>query len=241
MEGSPALITLAFIASLIPALFWLWFWLREDKAHPEPYRLVAAAFVSGMAIVPLVLPLQKFICDLYNEGLCQPATLHMLLLWVVIEETLKYAAALSVVLWNKAVDEPIDTIVYLIAVALGFAALENALFIFNPLIVGDFIASAQTGFFRFLGPTLLHVVASGTVGAALAFTFYRSQSAKVVAGGIGLFIAIVLHALFNFFIMNANGEKVLLVFFCVWMSVIALFLIFEKIKITYKKRGTPSL
>ena len=54
-------------------------------------------------------------------------------MWVIIEEVLKYSAALMVVLWHKAVDEPIDVIIYMITIALGFSALENALFIFNPL------------------------------------------------------------------------------------------------------------
>ena len=37
---------IAFLAGLIPALFWLWFWLREDKAHPEPRALIATSFIA---------------------------------------------------------------------------------------------------------------------------------------------------------------------------------------------------
>lgn len=155
----------------------------------------------------------------------------MVFMWVIIEETLKYSAALLMILWNKAVDEPIDVIIYMIVIALGFASLENALFIFNPLNAGDYLSSAHTGFFRFLGPTLLHVLASGTVGAMLAIAFYKKNSVKLLYGSIGLFIAIVLHALFNFFIMGASGETILGVFLFVWIGVIALFIIFEKVKI----------
>jgi len=182
-------------------------------------------------VVPLALPMQKLICVLYNNGICQPATLNMVFMWVIIEETLKYSAALLMILWNKAVDEPIDVIIYMIVIALGFASLENALFIFNPLNAGDYLSSAHTGFFRFLGPTLLHVLASGTVGAMLAIAFYKKNSVKLLYGSIGLFIAIVLHALFNFFIMGASGETILGVFLFVWIGVIALFIIFEKVKI----------
>jgi len=222
---------IAFVSGLVPALFWLWFWLREDKEKPEPYLLIALAFIGGMMVVPLALPMQKLICVLYNNGICQPATLNMVFMWVIIEETLKYSAALLMILWNKAVDEPIDVIIYMIVIALGFASLENALFIFNPLNAGDYLSSAHTGFFRFLGPTLLHVLASGTVGAMLAIAFYKKNSVKLLYGSIGLFIAIVLHALFNFFIMGASGETILGVFLFVWIGVIALFIIFEKVKI----------
>lgn len=215
---------IAFLGGLIPALFWLWFWLREDKERPEPYSLIALAFISGMMIVPLALPLQKFALEFYRGE-------NLIFVWVIIEEVLKYGIALIVILWNRAVDEPIDVIIYMITIALGFAALENALFIFNPLVAGDFVNSVLTGNFRFLGATLLHVLSSGTVGALLAFAFYKSTTLKLAFGTLGLFIAIVLHALFNFFIMDASGETILGVFLFVWMGIIVLFLVFEKVKI----------
>ncbi len=215
------------LGGLIPALFWLWFWLREDREHPEPKLLIASAFIAGMAVVTVVLPLQKYALD-------QFVGVPLLFVWVVTEEVLKYAAALVVVLWNKAVDEPIDTIVYMISIALGFSALENALFIFNPFMRGEFTESILTGNFRFLGATLLHVLASGTVGATMALAFYRPKLQRILWSTIGLCIAIVLHTLFNFFIMDANGETILTVFLFVWMGVIVLFLVFEKVKLLEK-------
>ncbi|MCB9814839.1 PrsW family intramembrane metalloprotease [Candidatus Nomurabacteria bacterium] len=214
---------IAFLSGLIPALFWVWFWLREDSDKPEPYFLIAISFIAGMAVVPLALPLQKLAVDLYSGP-------NITVIWVTIEESLKYAAALALIFWNQEVDEPIDMVIYMIVIALGFAALENALFIFNPLVMGEYIGSLLTGGFRFLGATLLHVLASGTVGVFLALTYYRPKSIQVLFGTIGLFMAIVLHALFNFFIMDASGETILIVFLFVWMGIILLFLLFEKIK-----------
>ena len=214
---------IAFLAGLVPALFWLWFWLREDNKHPEPYALIVISFIAGMAVVPLALPLQKLAIELYTDS-------NLILVWVIVEEILKYAAALIIVLWNKEVNEPIDMVIYMIVIALGFSALENSLFIFNPLISGDFYNSALTGSFRFLGATLLHVLASGTVGVFLALAYYKDKMTQVLAGTFGLFIAVVLHALFNFFIMDSSGETILGVFLFVWMGIIALFLAFEKIK-----------
>jgi protease PrsW len=218
----------AFLFGLIPALFWLWFWLREDRKNPEPLLLIAIAFIGGMAVVPLALPLQKMAIDIYSGT-------NVMFVWVIIEETLKYAAALLVIFWNRAVDEPIDFIIYLIAIALGFAALENALFILTPLTLDEYTTVAVTGSFRFLGATLLHVLASATIGIALAFAFYKSVAVRLAYGTIGLFIAILLHALFNFFIIRASEpgkeDGVLLVLLFVWMGIIVLFLLFEKIKL----------
>ncbi len=214
----------AFLGGLIPALFWLWFWLREDRERPEPYVLVALAFIGGMMVVPIALPLQQLAINSYNG-------FELSFVWVVIEEVLKYGIALTVILWNRAVDEPIDAIIYMIAVALGFSSLENALFIFTALSETDTASSLVTGKLRFMGPTLLHVLASGTVGVAIALAYYRSNLTKVLAGLSGLCLAIVLHALFNFFIMGRSGETILSVFLFVWMGIIVLMLIFEKVKI----------
>lgn len=218
---------IAFLAGVVPALFWLWFWLREDKARPEPKILITTAFISGMLIVPLVLPIQEFAMKRFSGD-------NLIFVWVIIEEVLKYSAALIVVLWNKAVDEPIDTMIYMITIALGFSALENALFIYNPLTEGQYLDSFLTGNFRFLGATLLHVLASGTVGIAMALSFYKRDSIKILSATFGLFIAIILHALFNFFIMDASSETVLGIFMFVWMGIIVLFLLFEKVKLLEK-------
>lgn len=216
-------LTIAILGGLIPALFWLWFWLREDKARPEPKKLIVTAFIAGMLVVPLVLPLQQFALDRFSGQ-------NLLFAWVIIEEVLKYSAALLVVLWHKAVDEPIDAIIYMITIALGFAAVENALFILTPLASGNALESILTGHFRFLGATLLHVLASGTVGAAMALAFYKRSSLRILYATVGLLLAIVLHALFNASIMNTQEGGILGVFLFVWMGIIVLLLIFEKVK-----------
>ncbi len=230
IEFSANEFAIAFLIGLVPALFWLWFWLREDKERPEPLLLVAIAFVAGMAVVPLALPLQSAAISIYQGN-------NLMWVWVVIEEVLKYAAALLVVLWNREVDEPIDFVIYLIAIALGFAALENALFLLTPLVNSEIATLAVTGSFRFLGATLLHVLCSATIGVALAFAFYKSRLWRVIYGTVGLFIAILLHGWFNFFIMRAaepgldRANELLIVFLFVWMGIIVLFLLFEKIKL----------
>ncbi len=220
---------IAILSGVVPALFWLWFWLREDRKHPEPKALVLSAFIAGMLVVPLVFPLQKFVVGKFHGD-------QLMVAWVVIEEILKYSAALVVVLWNRAVDEPIDTIIYMISIALGFAALENALYVYDPLTKGQYVDTFLTGNFRFLGPTLLHVLSSATVGVGMALVFYKKSWIKILVATLTLFIAIVLHALFNFFIMDSSGDTILGVFMFVWMGIVVLFLIFEKVKLLEKRR-----
>ena len=68
----------------------------------------------------------------------------------------------------------------------------------------------------------------------MALSYYKRDLVKIISATVGLFIAIILHAFFNFTIMDASGETVIGVFMFVWMGVIVLFLLFEKVKLLEK-------
>lgn len=213
----------ALLGGIFPALLWLWFWLKEDSRCPEPRRLIILAFIAGMVTVPLVLPFQKFAAAHFVGT-------TVIVLWAAAEELLKFIAAYLLVLKRKDMNEPIDAIIYMITIALGFAAFENTLFLLNPIGDGDIIGSVLTGNLRFIGAMVLHTLASAVIGVAIALSFYKSAMVKRIYIFFGIILAIVLHTLFNFFIIQSNGEKLLEVFIFVWLGIIVLILFFEKIK-----------
>lgn len=216
-------ILIAVAGGLFPALAWLWFWSREDS-HPEPKRLLALAFVAGMLTVLVVIPIQKFVAPFLAS------TTAIFTAWSIIEEITKYAAARVAVLWRHDDDEPIDPVIYMITVALGFAALENTLFLLSPLAGSTTVETIMTGNLRFVGATLLHVVSSAVVGLALAASFYKSRRVHTwyVVGGV--ILASVLHSGFNFLILNTPEEHLLRTFGLVWIGVIAVLASVEVIK-----------
>ena len=134
-----------------------------------------------------------------------------------------------IILGSNIVDRPIDYPMYFIAVALGFAALENVLYLLHPIAVDGTIVGLLTGNLRFLGSTLLHLIASGMIGSALGLSFYTRQY-RAIYLLCGLACAIVLHSTFNFFIMKGSGENFLSVFGLLWVVAIISILIFEKLK-----------
>lgn len=216
-------ISFALLGGIVPALLWLWFWRREDTLHPEPQRLIVLAFIMGMFTIPFAITLQRYTAALFTGGL-------LIAIWAAIEEILKYGFAYFSVLKNKEMNEPMDEVIYMVTIALGFAALENALFLIEPLSEGRFVESVITGNFRFFGATLLHVLSSATVGVFMALSFYQKRLVKALFTTIGIILAIVLHSLFNFSIINSNGTNVLIVFGFVWIGVIVLLLLLEEIK-----------
>lgn len=214
----------AIAGGILPALAWLWFWLKEDSRHPEPRRLIAVAFIAGMLTVVLVIPIQKYAAQFIASQTLLFAT------WSFIEEFAKYMVAWLTVLHRRENDEPIDAVIYLVAVALGFAGLENALFLLSPLS-GETVSDAVLmGNLRFVGSTLLHVFSSAVVGIALAYSFYKPKLLREWWAAIGVILAALLHTAFNFLILNTADEYLLRTFAGVWIGVIAVLAALEFVK-----------
>ncbi len=209
---------------VFPALAWLWFWLREDRKHPEPKRLLAFAFLAGMVTVGVTIPIQQF-----AAGFLVSTTI-VFTVWSFIEEILKYFAARITVLGRREDDEPIDPVIYMVTVALGFAAAENALFLLSPLSGETFTQTLMTGNLRFVGAMLLHVLSSAVIGVAIGLAFYKSKRKRRLFTFAGVILAGVLHSAFNFLILNTAEERLLWTFGCVWIGLIVLLAVLEYIK-----------
>lgn len=214
----------ATLGGILPALAWLWFWRREDSRSPEPRKLIALAFFAGMITVAVVIPIEKFVAPLLGS------TTLIFLAWSSIEEVFKYIAASITVLWRREDDEPIDPVIYMVTVALGFAAAENTLFLLSPLAGESVLQTVMTGNLRFVGATLLHVLSSAAIGVFLGLSFYKRRSIKRVYALIGVILACILHGAFNFFILNTAEGDIMRTFFFVWIGVVALIAILEYLK-----------
>lgn len=223
--ANPGVFVIALLAGTVPAVLWLFFWLREDEhGDHEPAGLVFLTFVTGMIAVILVLPIQKFISALPLQH-----TTHIVL-WAASEEFLKYAAFIIIMSKSTHLSEPVDYPIYLITASLGFAALENAMYLIHPVAVDDATVSFLTGNLRFLGSTLLHSVTSGIIGISIGLAFFKLRGTRTFYTLLGLAAAITLHSVFNFFIMQKNGENFLQVFGFLWVVTIIIMLLFEKLR-----------
>lgn len=235
-------VLLAILGGVLPALAWLSFWLREDS-HPEPKKLIMKSFLYGMCAVPFALVAQFIINSIFIQGQSiqtvfftnYPIAILSIILWAACEEYFKYKAAYNGGLNNKENNEPVDPMIYMITAALGFSALENTLFIFWPLLAGDSTIAFITGNMRFIGATMLHVATSAIIGMFASFSFYKNQEYKKRNILIGFIIAISLHTIFNSFIIRSE-EFTLIGFGTVWLTIILIIMIFEKVKKIYIKK-----
>jgi RsiW-degrading membrane proteinase PrsW (M82 family) len=143
---------------------------------------------------------------------------------------LKFGAAYFLALRFYVYDEPLDAVIYMVTAALGFSAMENALFLWTPIASGDLLRSVVTEDLRFMGATLLHTLASATIGISLALSFLKPATMRRLYALCGLILAVALHTLFNFFILQKGTNDTLWIFVCIWFGIIATLLAVERIK-----------
>lgn len=229
---------LPILGGLLPPLVWLYFWLKEDL-HPEPQKRIIFTFLAGMLSVFFALWIEEMIYFLETSaGIIKTSAgiVILLALWAIVEELVKFIAAYYGGIKRAECDEPIDEPIYLITAALGFAAMENILFLTKTIEKAngvEFLPALLTGDLRFIGANLLHVVTSAFIGIALSVCFFHHHS-KVRNFIGGFFIASVLHFLFNYLIIKEAGEMNVLqitkIMLPLWAIVVVIILILEKVK-----------
>ena len=233
----PAVFNSALLVALglAPSLIWLSFYLKRD-CHPEPKYLLAKAFLMGIIISPLAILLQLGFSELRNifdYGIFSQGSPTFFLWSSLVEEFLKFFAVYLVVIRSPEFDEPVDGMIYMVSAALGFAAIENVLVMFN-LIPDGAGTALSTLALRFVGATLLHALASGLVGYFLAMSwFFQEHKRKLVI--FGLVIATLFHTVFNMLIAFAqeSASPTIGLVYTTFLLIILAFLVsilFDKIK-----------
>ena len=128
---APDLVPAAMVAAAVaPALLLLWLVVAADS-RPEPARMVLTALLLGalsaVVAAAVELWLKQHLPIAQNPWLAAGET--ALFLAGIPEETLKISLIAAIALRSRDFDEPMDGVVYGTAVGLGFAALENVLYV----------------------------------------------------------------------------------------------------------------
>lgn len=190
---------LSVIIGLLPGLTWLLFYLKED-GKPEPVFAVARTFLAGCMAAFVALGVQLLIRgEVAGDNLGVSPSNHTFV-FAFVEELAKFVAAYMAVRFTKAFDEPIDAIVYPVIAALGFASIENIAVSHVLLSAGSIAGAFEAVTLRFIGATLVHSVASGTLGFLWGhFLLKHGRNWGII---IGLVAATALHGAFNVLILS---------------------------------------
>jgi protease PrsW len=180
---------LVLTVAFAPGLFWLWYFYSRDKYEPEPLSLVVKMFLLGMVAAAIAFFLENQIV------VYLPAVVFVALAVPLIEEILKFSMVAVFVYRDQEFDEPMDGIVYATATALGFATLENLVYVMDlPTISSLFVTGSLRAILSVPGHALFAVIWGYSLGIA-KFMPLGSRKSTVIAGG--LILAIAVHGIFN--------------------------------------------
>ena len=133
------MVALTLLAALLPAALLMAYFIKKDR-FPEPTHLLVKTFLCGLLItVPIVgveLVLSGMITPLSGSW-CAPF-LNAFLVAGFSEELFKFLVLHLYCARKRDFDEPMDAVVYSVVVSLGFACLENVLYVMH----GGILAAA---------------------------------------------------------------------------------------------------
>ncbi len=186
-----------FILAILPGILWMWYIYKSDKFEPEPISKIITVFLGGMFVVIPVAMIEVGVSYFLqvNRGL-GPVYDVVAASWFVagtFEELAKFGVVLFGIYFTREFDEPVDGIVYSSAAALGFASLENFLY----------MTQHGTAVILIRGPlsTFAHLLFSAMWGYGLGEGKFHPATAKSLVIS-GLILAAGAHGLFNFFLMS---------------------------------------
>ncbi len=182
-------VTLAPIFAVMAYVVW------RDRHEQEPRGMLFRMFAYGILSVFITLILSSAV-DLFVEidqstqiGIFVYAFFQVAL----IEELSKYVFVRGVVYNNAHFNEPFDAIVYAVMVSMGFAALENVLYVSG--------YGLGTGVLRAFTAVPAHATFAVMMGYFMGIQKFGGPD-KANYGTYGLLVATFFHGAYDFFLMS---------------------------------------
>lgn len=186
--------------SVLPAIAIVAYFYLLDRHEREPVRMILLCFIFGVISTYPALKMEEFgILDIYvtaSDNFLMTFTFAFLI--VAFSEELMKFIFLRYYIFNKAdFNEPLDGIVYSIAISMGFASMENILHIV--IRTEDFKEALEIGYSRTLTAVPAHAAFAMSMGYFTGLA-KKQEYRKSILLMAGLSSAIFLHGLYDFFI-----------------------------------------
>jgi len=188
--------------ALAPVLIILVYIYFRDRYEKEPLGLLLRGLFAGILITVPIIFAEKFLSWPAQDisGLSK-AAYESFIMAALTEEGFKFLAVFLLFWRNREFDERFDGIVYAVFVSLGFAAVENIMYVFD--------SGMETGIIRALTAVPAHAVFGITMGYYVGLAkFIPEQKQLLVVKA--LLYPIILHGIYNFLLLSGHPVLILL-------------------------------
>ncbi len=188
-------------ASLFPAVFLIARAWMLDKHEPEPITVVASVVIVGL-VLPLIAYWPEMLMSRLIAALHLSTTATGLLdaffVAGLIEELAKLALFMAMIWPNANFNEPFDGMIYAVAIAMGFAGLENILYVMIRWFGDDAASAWAVVQARSLLAVPQHAICGMFMGYFLGlakFTTHRKTRLQMLA--LALVVPFLLHGIYD--------------------------------------------
>ena len=226
-----------YIYSIIP-VFIIALVIYNLDNHKEPFKLLLQLFIGGILATFLVLLITIVLKLIYPEITIINGSISNINLFInifitvgLVEEFSKWIVTYKLSYNNKEFDELYDIIVYSVFVSLGFATLENILYVTS----SDNIISTAIirGLLSIPAHTSLGIIMGSFLGISKMAEINNNYYEKKQYLLYSILIPIELHTIFDFCSISSN--KYVSIFF--YIFIILLFVFAIVIIKQFKKRN----
>lgn len=203
--------------ALLPVAALIIYIYRKDMVQPEPISALIKAVFFGVLSVPVAIIIDLLLpqADMTSLG---GALYNAFISAGLVEELSKFLFLLLLIRTTKAFDEPFDGIVYATCIGLGFAGLENIMYLAG---ADDMISTAlMRDTFSVPG----HFCFQAVMGYYVAKAVFGPQAKRNKNYMLAVAVPVAMHGIFDALLMVAEAmEMGLLVLlwipFCIWMFI----------------------
>ncbi|MDX2048978.1 MAG: YhfC family glutamic-type intramembrane protease [Chitinophagaceae bacterium] len=174
----------------------------KDQYNKEPRRHLIVSFFLGVLSAFIALGLQLLLTPLHKALMPQNIFSIAIFAYLVValtEEWSKYIMVRYYAFPKKEFDEPYDGIVYSVMVGMGFATIENIMYVM------------QHGYATAFVRMFLSVPAHGTFAVLMGYSIGKAwinYDRRIMYMMLGLFWAVFFHGTFDFFLFLREDQLV---------------------------------
>jgi RsiW-degrading membrane proteinase PrsW (M82 family) len=189
--------------SLSPVLIIAFYIYIRDKYEKEPFGHLLKALLTGVIIILPVVLIEKYLISFSNQfETFSKAAYHGFVVASLTEEGFKYIGFILLFWGNKNFNEKFDGIVYAAYISLGFATIENILYVLQ----GDL----YIGIARALTAVPAHALFGTVMGYYFGLArFYPGLRQKYLV--MAFLMPYLWHGLYDFLLLGQN-QLLLLIF-----------------------------
>ncbi len=185
------------LSGVIPAVLAMWVVDRLDRKRPEPPRLRRLVAIVGMCSVIPALILEVGLSNTVGQALepeltYQGATFKSFFVAAGVEEACKIAVIFWIVWRRPEFDERMDGIVYACRAGLGFALVENVMYLM--LVAKTLEDQLQMWVLRAVLAVPGHAMWTGMMGAMAARRRFDKRGLGIIGGYL---LAVAFHGAYD--------------------------------------------